>query len=68
MLVDTKEAASLMECDERTIRRMCSTGKLRALKLGNRAWLIDGKSCGARIAPRATSGRDIRRRTMNESA
>lgn len=67
MLVDSGEAAALLEKDERTVRRLCRDGKLEAIKVG-RDWLISGKSCGARIAPRATSGRDIRRRTMNESA
>ena len=38
----TLEAAHLLGCTDRAIRKACTEGRLRAVKLGN-AWLIDAQ-------------------------
>ena len=40
--VTALEAASLLGCTDRAIRKACTEGRLRAVKLGN-TWLIDAQ-------------------------
>lgn len=41
MLITTAEAAERTGRAERTVRRMCERGDVRAVKVGNHVWLLD---------------------------
>ena len=41
MLLSTEEYARSHDMDERAVRRLCESGKIKSLKLG-KVWLIQG--------------------------